>query len=373
MNKENYNYIVLGGEHYNPLGIVRSLGEKNLKPIGVVVRNKKHKVTSASKYLSKLFFVENLNEGLDLILQTYGKDEKKSIIYTSDDIGAELLDSKYDEISKYGKFIFFNAGSGNNIKKFMNKKNILEIAERNELNVLKAATIKKGELNHGLKYPILTKVVMPNKDGWKNDSIVCNTEQDLIEAYKVIQSEDLLVQEYLHKKNEYCIEGFSINHGSKIFLTIASSYNYLLPNSYSFDMTVQNFSRMEILPKLESVFKEIGYEGIFEIEFLVDKDDNLYFSEINFRNSTWSYASTKAGMNMPFLWAEGMIDGEIPSDWKKQLPENFRAIVEYADFKHRVLGHKENIFKWFHKLMKADCLYYYSKEDKKPFFKYIFR
>ena len=46
--------------------------------------------------------------------------------------------------------------------------------------------------------------------------------------------------------------------------------------------------------KLKEILKEIGYEGIFEIEFLVDENDQLWFCEINFRNSTWSYASTCA-------------------------------------------------------------------------------
>lgn len=29
-------YIVLGGEHYNPLGLVRSLGIAKIKPIAII-------------------------------------------------------------------------------------------------------------------------------------------------------------------------------------------------------------------------------------------------------------------------------------------------------------------------------------------------
>lgn len=32
-------FIVLCGEHYNPLGIIRSLGEAGIKPIAIVKKN----------------------------------------------------------------------------------------------------------------------------------------------------------------------------------------------------------------------------------------------------------------------------------------------------------------------------------------------
>ena len=44
---KKYKFIVLGAEHYNSLGIVRSLGEERIKPI-VVNLNSKFKVTSSS-------------------------------------------------------------------------------------------------------------------------------------------------------------------------------------------------------------------------------------------------------------------------------------------------------------------------------------
>ncbi len=46
------NYIVFGFEHYNPLGIVRSLGENGINSIGIIIRNER-KITSKSKYLKK--------------------------------------------------------------------------------------------------------------------------------------------------------------------------------------------------------------------------------------------------------------------------------------------------------------------------------
>ena len=43
-------FIVLCGEHYNPLGIIRSLGEAGVKPIAIVKKNE-FQLTSKSKYI----------------------------------------------------------------------------------------------------------------------------------------------------------------------------------------------------------------------------------------------------------------------------------------------------------------------------------
>ncbi len=44
----NHTFIIYGGEHYNPLGMVRSLGEEGIKSI-VIIDDHKQKATSASR------------------------------------------------------------------------------------------------------------------------------------------------------------------------------------------------------------------------------------------------------------------------------------------------------------------------------------
>ena len=62
-------FIVLCGEHYNPLGIIRSLGEAGIKPIAIVKKNE-FQLTSKSKYIKKLHFVNSIEEGFNLLLET---------------------------------------------------------------------------------------------------------------------------------------------------------------------------------------------------------------------------------------------------------------------------------------------------------------
>lgn len=45
--------------------------------------------------------------------------------------------------------------------------------------------------------------------------MICNNEEDLLAVYKTINTDKILVQEYVQKKNELCINGMSISGGAK--------------------------------------------------------------------------------------------------------------------------------------------------------------
>lgn len=171
----------------------------------------------------------------------------------------------------------------------------------------------------------------------------------------------------MDKKNELCIEGYSADHGKKMFIPICTTYNYNIQGYYSPYMTVHEFTNQKLFTALNGMVAEIGFEGIFEIEFLIDKDDTLYFSEINFRNSTWSYAATKLGMPIPIMWAESMLSREIPKNAQKSIPDNYMAMVEPIDYGKRVETGKIELADWLMDFKNAGCLYYMSNDDPEPF------
>ena len=158
-----------------------------------------------------------------------------------------------------------------------------------------------------------------------------------------------------------------MNKGKDVFLSMGATYNYLLPNSYSFTFTLESNHNKTIQDALVKMMSEIGFEGIFTIEFLDGENDELYFIEINFRHSAWGYASTCLGMNLITNWAYGMIHRKIASDIYKEIPKDYVAMVELPDFKNRVIKNHMNPFKWFREMKKCECLYYYNKKDPKPF------
>ncbi len=358
-----HKFIVFALDHYNPLGAIRSLGEKGIMPIFIAV---KHRVDIGvkSKYLSSVHKVDSVEEGFTLLINKYGHESVKPFLITCDDKTTGYLDERYDEIKD--KFIFFNAGSKGRISEYMDKFNILTIAKKHGLGVLETRVIKNGEIPSDLEFPIITKSISPNVGGWKSDVHICKDAEELKNAFKAIKSPLVLTQKYIEKKNELCLDGFCANKGKDFFVGIASTYKYLIPGYYSPYMDVFEFNNKKVSDSLRKMLHEIGFEGVFSIEFLIDSNDDLWFLEVNFRNSTWSYASTIAGMPLPYLWAEAMYLKKVPSSFYKHF-DKFEAMVEPIDYGKRVDTGKVSFAEWLYDFKRAKCTYYYNEQDLAPF------
>lgn len=368
MEKNKRIFIEFGEEHYNPLGLIRSLGEENIRPVAIIKKGE-FRFASKSRYISKLYIVDSIEEGYNILLKEYGNENIKPVIYTTDDQITSFLDKKYDEIKD--KFIFYNAGQAGRITKYMNKNTINELAVKHGLKVAKSWNIKKNEIPENLEYPVMTKAIISTIENWKDDVFICHNEDELKEAMKKIKSENILVQKYLLKKNELCIDGYSIQKGTKVFYAIATNYKNIKKDAYSNYMDVKNCNFPDLEKKLSEMFEEVGFEGIFSVEFLIDEKGDYYFLEINFRNSTWSWASTKAGMNLPFLWERAMEDENVIRKSYKQI-KPFTAMAEFNDYKDRVKTKEVSIFKWIIQMIGCKCLYFWSIKDVSPVFARIY-
>ena len=359
---ENRIFIEFGEEHYNPLGVIRSLGRMNIKPVAII-RKGEFSFASKSKYISELYIVNSIEEGYDILIKKYGNEKLKPIIFTTDDQITSFLDQHYNELKN--RFIFYNAGQAGRITKYMNKNTINELAIKYGLDVAKSWNVKNGEIPLDLEYPVMTKAIISTISNWKDEVHICNNEEELNQAYKKIKSEDVLLQKYILKKNELCIDGYSIDKGSKVFYAIASNYNNIKKDAYSNYMRVRNCCFPELERKLSKMFNEIQFEGIFSVEFLIGQDNKYYFLEINFRNSTWSWASTKAGMNLPFLWSKAMEDESIIKKSYKKF-KTFNAMAEFNDYKDRVKTGQVGKITWIKQLLGCKCLYFWDAKDTKP-------
>lgn len=371
MNNQYNNHLVIvfALEHYNPLGHIRSLGENGINPIYVSVK-RRGPVACLSKYISKCHFVDTVEEGYQLLLSEYGHfdyDHRPYLIF-SDDKSVGYFDLHYEEIKD--KFIFYNAGKQGRINEFMDKQRILEIAKKHGFNVLDSWVVKLGEIPEGIEYPVITKDISPNSGSWKSDVYICENEEELKEAFTKITSPMVQIQKFVDKKNEYAIEGLTINHGKQMLIGSTLTWKYLIKGYYSPYHDVTMLKDQTIRTRLESLFAEIGFEGIFEVEFLIDKDDTYYFLEANFRASAWNYSSAVAGMPLAYLWVKSMEDGNIAEDAEKPF-EDFTDMSEVIDYGKRVEGGMCSLAEWLRDFKEAKGTYYYNKEDPAPF-EYLF-
>ncbi len=365
MDYKNHLHIVFAHDHYNPLGVVRSLGEEGVMPIVVLVDDNKPCLVNKSKYIGKLHLVKSIEEGYDLIISKYSKENLKPFIYTCSDDIESYIDLHYNELISH--FYFFNAGEQGRITKIMDKEVMIRMAKESGINIPETEVLKVGEMPHKLKYPVLTKAVISTMEDWKSNVHICQNEEELKEAYKTIKGEQIILQEYIEKKNELCLDGISVNGGEEVYLPIQSEYIRFTPSAYGNYIYFQKYKEYGLLPKIQAMFKETGYSGIFSMEFLRDSNDNLYFLEINFRNSTWSYAHTVEGINLPVIWAKSMLTGKLEVDDVVVRKDKFTAMQEFTDFKDSVIGRQCSLWQWIKDVRNCDCLFYYDKKDKRPF------
>lgn len=362
-------YIVLvTKEHYNPLGIVRTLGEAGIKPIVVAVKGDL-KFVGQSKYVKEKFYVDSTEEGINLIIRKFAIEGEKQFILTGDDVTVSMLDKRYNDLKDY--FYFYNAGEAERITHFMNKDVMMELVTKHGIKIAKTWKVNVGEIPDDITYPVMTKAINSIGNEWKDIVYICQNDIELREAFSKMASKEILLQQYVEKVDEISFDAFSINKGQDVFFVTEANQVYNMPDKYSPYWIVQNSTSIEMQKKIISVIKEIKFEGIFEFEFIKDINDNLWFLEINFRNTALGYSTTVAGMPQVIYWCEAMEKGFI--DYKKyykEIPEGFTAMAECFDYDARVKTGKISKKEWKKQYNAAECKLYKGRDDNIPF--YIF-
>lgn len=364
MNKEvfEHRHIVLCSDHYNPLGIIRSLGEEGINPTVLLCCEHPH-MLQYSKYIGELHLFKTIEEGFEYMLNHYSAEVKKPFVYDGSDDIALLLDNNYENLKDH--FHFCNGKGG--LGKYLQKYDICLLAEESGIKIPKEEYLKVGTLPTSLKYPVITKAATSSAGGaWKDQSFVCEDEKSLMDAYSKIKAEYILVQEYIRKKNELCIDGISINGGEQVFMPYGCSYYNIIEGRYSNYMYFTPFKDITLTEKITKVIRGSNYTGIFCIEFLIGQDDELYFLEVNYRNSGWSYAFTHGGFNLPFRWAVSTLDNKLYLD-NFTYKDKFDVMQEMDDFRDRVVTRNVSLFKWIKQYRNCGCTYYANPKDPKPF------
>lgn len=359
--------IVFALEHYNPLNMIRAFGEQGINPVYISVK-RRYEVATKSKYISKLHCVDSVEDGFLLLINQYGRlseeTGKKPYILFSDDKSVGYFDLHFEEWKD--KFITYNAGRNGRINEFMDKYEIQQCAKRHGFNVLDSYVIKKGDpVPDGLWYPIITKDISPNLGSWKSDVFICQNKQELVEALEKITCPLIMLQHFVDKQNEMALEGYTINNGKEMQIITQMKWKYLIQGYYSPFHDVCMFTDKDMEIRLQAMFEEIGFEGVFEVEFLIDKDGTYYFMETNFRASAWNPTCKFAGMPLPYLWMKGMMNGYIDPNDRKEF-EPFTSMSEIIDYSKRVEGGLCSIAEWLRDFKDAKCVYIYDKEDRGP-------
>lgn len=365
-----YRFIICGFDHFNTLDALRSLHDRGINPIVIIrTQGKKSYLVKNSNFINRYHEVEDAESGIRLILDNYIDNKEKGFLISCDDWFEECFDQHYDELKQF--FYFFDGGSTGAITKYLKKDQLCLLAEECGFKIPKTVVVNRGGVSHGLRYPVITKSLSSSEGGWKFDVFICKDEQELISAYSNIQSRRIKLEEFIEKETELGLEGFSINNGKDIYIPFKNLYLRARPGVYGNYMEMSPFMDSDLYDKVRKLIRKSKFNGVFSVDFLIGKNKELYFLEVNFRHSAFAYATAWGGINLLYEWAKSTLAGEIEYNAldATRHQEPFRAMFETRDFDDCVVHGNHNFIKWLCQLKNADVLYLYRKDDPKPAWK----
>ena len=363
-------FVIVFGQHcWNTLGQIRSFGELGVNPDVIWIIGDSV-VPSKSKYINHFHEFESFEDGFEYLKKEYCDKNRTYIVSTDSDAVVSLLNLHYDELKD--RFVFFNATQQGRLNRFMPKHVQYLLAEKYGLRIPKMELVKKGLRPNHLKYPLITKTDDSFSRNWKKNYVICHSEQELFEAYKFITPDTVLLQEFIEKKNEVALEGISINKGEDVFIPIQGEYLRIEAGSYGSWKRNEVYSLGdELKEKLQQMLKEIKYVGVFEVEFLKDMNDNLFFLEINFRHTQYNQALSEMGVNFCKIFAESVLNNRLSIESIDGIRSPHLVMNERRDFDTYIRTKKYSLRKWINDIIKTDSFYIYNKHDKCPFYSYM--
>lgn len=364
---KSYKHIVFCFPHANSLGIVRAIAKGGLNPIVVCIgKINEDSGFFHSKYVKECCCFATPSEGLDFIIRNFSDENHKNFLYLMADFGIRICDERYDELKN--SFFFFNSGKANYLSPYLNKDKLCDLAVSCGLPVPNFEIVKRGCLPKKLTYPIFIKT-NNSFANWKSDAGIAHNEQELVELCDSFASDEWMMEDFIDKKFEDSWQGISVNGGQQVYMPYRKRYVRLRKNDYGTYMYYKACQPpKEIAAGIQQMLRSMNFSGCFEVEFLLDKNDQLHFLEINPRFSASNQGMFAGGVNMPLEWALSVLKGNVDEASIMLRKSPYYVMNEFMDFSKHVLSGNISIIKWIKDLKNSLCLYYYQKGDTSPFY-----
>lgn len=353
--------IVIGGNHHNTLGVVRSLGYKGLKSHVIIVSRKKNPYVCYSKYIVKYKVVSTAEEIVEYLLSMKNYYINSVVISCADFVTA-VLDAHQSLLSNYYKLPV----GGGNIGQVMNKDIMAFFA--NKCGIITPRNLQIEEVSFDSCKKFILKP-LKSIEGSKKDIAIVSTKAELDSYLSSVHCSNLQIQEFIEKELEFQLIGCSLNGGEKVIIPGASIILRQPENTNTGFLKYVGFEKFKFdgYHECEKFIRTIGYSGLFSMEFLRGKDGKDYFMEINMRNDGNAICVTASGVNLPYIWYCHCIKSE---EWIQEASNRVREILvmpEFDDFVN-VIKHKISLFQWIKDIYRTDCFMEYDKRDTKPFY-----
>jgi len=355
--------IVIGGNHHNTLGVVRSLGRMGLRPDVIVPEAGADNFIRRSRYIGSFISLPSYNDLVPYLKEQYGKEQYKPVIFCCCDRSSSEIDLRHKELED--SFELPGIASDGRVTELMNKQIMAQLALEANLTVSPGRILDAGSLSvpSRLDYPVIVKP-LASISGTKKDIEICRNSAEL-KAYLAKASHPVLqLQKFIDKEFEYQLIGCSADGGNSVVIPGRSRIIHQPQNTNTGFLHYEELDGKEPLEQCRRFLKMIGYSGLFSMEFLRGKDGKDYFMEINFRNDGNAICVTDCGVNLPYLWYK------LNSDKDFSLPETAAISPKYVIPEFEILdlwyqGHL-SFKQMLSDFRNADSFMDYAPDDPRP-------
>ena len=375
--------VIIGQGYTGRLSIVRSVAAWDCEITLIVLlpsalfekKRRDRPIDSYSKYVSRTFYSENYNEKMlvEILLKQCADDRQKTFIFPDNDFSAAAVDDNRNVLKDFFYCPHVKDTQGE-VGRWMDKVRQKSLAREVGLNVANSELLvvknRKFQIPSNIKYPCFVKPlisIVGGKSGLKK----CNDESDLRNHINVFLDShrfddvDFLVEDYIKIEREYATLGFS--DGNEV---VIPGLLELLQIGHESHFGVALFGRIfpsdgyeDIVNKFKSFVKEMGFVGVFDIDFFESKGI-MYFCEMNLRFGGSGYAYTKQGVNLPIMLMKSTL-GESIEGMKKTITQEasyFNERMAMDDWYSGYITEKE----YFQLKSKANICFVENIEDPMP-------
>lgn len=364
----NKEVIVIGGNHHNMLGAIREFGKFNIQVYAIITNSSKYAYVKKSKYVKESIIVEESENEILKALNYFQKriNKKKIVLIPTSDFAEYVIDKNLNKLEE--NFLIPNInGKPNEIIKYMNKFEQVKLCSKYDIKMAKSwieylgtnEDIEKSKLF----FPCLMKP-LESIDGEKADICIShnlNEYRKNLENFKKKKYKKILVQEYINYNYEISIMGCSFEKDVIISGAIKKIRRYPdRTGNVSFGI-VEPLNNEKIKSKIYNLFKEINYNGLFDIDIFNIGENKWMINEINFRNSGNTYSLSYDNVYLVVLYYY-MISGLSIDKLKKEVTKEYYMRDVYNE-KLKLRKHEINLKEYLSDKQKTQTDLTTDKED----------
>jgi D-aspartate ligase len=314
--------VIIGG-HFQGLGLLRSLGQKN---IPVYLLDTAQCIGRFSRYtwgFSKCPDVKDESRFLEFLTSlAVSKSLQGWIIYPNDDETVFFLARNKERLEEYYRV---STPGWDSVRYAYDKALTYDIAAGCGVNI--PETFYPGStaelMEREIEFPVILKpsVKEPFYSRTSKKAIMTKDRDNLIEEYtKAVTalrpSQKMMVQEFISGGTKSLFSVGCLCRNGKLLARVVVCRLRQHPMDFGHATT---FTTTVAIPELEemaaAVLAAMDYNGLAEVEFMHDARDGKYkLLEINARPWGWHTIAMAAGVDMPYLSYLDMLGEEVNQD-----------------------------------------------------------